>query len=175
MTKNNNKFDNESEADYNHEEDIVLEEHSVNDSLKKLREKLKICISEKQEYLGGWQRTKADFVNFKKGEETRRKDLIKFSKEDFIENILPVLDSLNMALDSDSGNDGMEQIKGQLEGILKKEGVEEMNPMGGDFDPNLHEAIEVVDGREGEVIEVVQKGYSLNGKIIRPARVKVGK
>ena len=148
MTKDNKKFDNESETDYNPEariaksespdisdemfrEDIVLsaeggsafggEESIVLDATKKLREKLKICVSEKQEYLEGWQRTKADFINFKKDEEERRGDLIKFAKGDFIENVLPILDSFNMASNSDSSSGGMEQIKRQLEGVLKKE------------------------------------------------------
>ena len=185
MTKSKKNIDNNDELGYSADEEIVLsaeggsasggEESTALDSLKRLREKLKKCVSEKQQYLDGWQRTKADFINYKKDEGERKGELVKFAKEDFIQRALPVLDSFNMARKSDSWNDGIEQIFKQFLSILKKEGVEEINPKGEDFNPNLHEAVEVVDGPEGKIVEVIQSGYSLNGKIIRPARVKVGK
>jgi molecular chaperone GrpE len=173
MKKDDKNLDMEAESGYNPvemDEDVIIEE-SGGDTLKKLREKLKKCVAEKQEYLDGWQRAKADFINFKKGEEVRVGELMRFAKKDFIVNTLPVLDSLNVA----SGDEDVERILEQFLSILKKEGVEEINPRGVDFDPNLHEAVEMVDGPEGEVVEVSQKGYTLNGKVIRAARVKVGK
>jgi len=194
MTKNQKSLDNDRDADYNSEaevvkssspdisdemfrEEIVLEEFS-GDPLKKLREKMKKCVSEKQEYLDGWQRAKADFINYKKDEGQRKSQIINFAKEDFIQDVLPVLDSFNLAKDGGSWNDGLEQIWKQFLGVLKKEGVKEINPEGEDFDPNLHEAIELVEvnkeGMDNVITEVAQMGYKLNDKLIRPAKVKVG-
>jgi len=174
--KNKKNLDNNQEADYNPDEDVVFEEESSGDQdIKKLREKLKKCVSEKQEYIDGWQRSKADFINYKKGEEERKKEVLKFAKEDFVEDILPVLDSFNMAKESSSWDDGMDAILKQFVSTLEKNGLEEINPLKKEFNPNEHEAVEMVDGKEGIVMEVIQNGYKLNGKIIRPARVRVGK
>jgi molecular chaperone GrpE len=174
MTKDNKKFDSESEADYNPDEEIVMEELSSDNALKKLRENLKKCVSEKQEYIDGWQRTKADFINYKKGQEERKIEILKFAKEDLISDILPILDSFNMAKNTPSWKDGMEQIYSQMISILSKNGLEEIMPLNDEFDPREHEAVEIVEGDEGKVVEVLQSGYKLNGKIIRAARVKIG-
>ncbi|HJN62778.1 MAG TPA: nucleotide exchange factor GrpE [Candidatus Paceibacterota bacterium] len=173
--KSEKKFDESKNSEYNADEEIVVEEFSNNEVLKKLRDKLKKSTSEKQEYLNGWQRTKADFINYKKEEDNRKKEILKFAKEDFIEGILPVLDSFNMARGSVSWKSGLGQIYKQFVSILEKDGLEEVNPLDKDFNPNFHEVIEMTEGEEGKVVEVVAKGYLLNGKIIRPARVKVGK
>jgi molecular chaperone GrpE len=177
MPKRNKKFDKESKDGYNPEEEIVFDkEEGLNPTLKKLREKLKKAVTEKQEYLEGWQRSKADFVNYKKDEEKRRGEIVKLIREDVITEILPILDSFNMAKESPVWGDGIEQIFKQFVSVLKKNGLEEIAPLNEDFDPNLHEAVETVKGKkDGKIIEVLQKGYLLNNKIIRPARVKVSK
>jgi molecular chaperone GrpE len=170
-------IDNNFDEDYILDEATVSEDISDKDSLKKLRDKLKVCVKEKQDYLDGWQRAKADFINYKKEEETRLKDVSRFAKENVILEILPVIDSFAMAEASSSSNDGLSNIFKQFLSILKRNGLEEMDPKGQDFNPSFHEAIEMVSSEkenEGKVVEVVQKGYLLNGKIIRPARVKVG-
>lgn len=173
--KEEKKVDREENEDYNSQEDIVVEEYSDIESIKKLRDKLKACTLEKQEYLNGWQRAKADFINYKKGEEERKTDLRKFLKEDLLLELLPILDSFYLSEGSQSWQDGLEQIFKQLMSVLKKEGLEEINPLNDDFNPNFHEAVEMIQGEDGKVLEVVSKGYMLNNKIIRPARVKVGK
>jgi len=173
--KSEKKFDEETNSEYNADEEIIIEDFSDSNVVKKLRDKLKLSVSEKQEYLDGWQRTKADFINYKKGEEQRKKDTLKFAKEDFIESILPVLDSFNMAKESHIWKDGMDQIYRQLVSILEKNGLEEIDPLNEDFNPSFHEAVLMVQGEEGKIMEVMAKGYLLNGKIIRPAKVKVGK
>lgn len=171
----NKKFDNKSKDGYNSEEEIVFDE-GEGLVLKKLRERLKKAVTEKQEYLDGWQRSKADFVNYKKDEEKRRGEIVKFVREDVITEILPILDSFNMAKESPIWQDGIEQIFKQFISVLKKNGLKEIDPLNEDFDPNFHEAVETVEGEEnGKIVEVLQKGYLLNNKIIRPAKVKVSK
>ena len=125
-----------------------------------------------EEYLNGWKRSQADFINYKKDEIKRFEEILKFGNEVLIREILPVLDSLNLAKEV--------PIKRQLEDILRKNGVEEIVVKIGDqFDPKFHEAIvEVEDNltlKSGQVAEEVEKGYTLHGKLIRPAKIKCQK
>ncbi len=125
-----------------------------------------------EEYLNGWKRSQADFINYKKDEIKRFEEILKFGNEVLIREILPVLDSLNLAKEV--------PIKRQLEDILRKNGVEEIVVKIGDqFDPKFHEAIvEVEDDltlKSGQVAEEVEKGYTLHGKLIRPAKIKCQK
>jgi len=163
------------EDNYDQSDDIVVEELSGEQSLKKLRDRLKKCVEEKQSYLDGWQRSKADFINYRKGEEDRKLLTSRFANESFIESLLPVLDSFTHAKEGGSFDEGMERIFQQMMSILKKNGVQIIDPENEDFNPNYHEAVEMVPGEDGKVVEVLQKGYSLNEKIIRPARVRVGR
>lgn len=167
-------------------DDSVLAEESLQETVKKLREKLNVCTKEKQEYLDGWQRTKADYMNSKKEEESRRKDIVKYAKEDLIGEILPVLESFGMAFANKEQWEkvdknwrvGVEYISSQLKGVLENNGLKEVNPIGLPFDPNRDEALEYVPVEDEvsnhKVIEVVQKGYELHGKLIKAPRVKVG-
>ena len=90
--------------------------------------------------------------------------------------MIPVLDSFNIALSQ--GHKDLEPIYNQLLGVLKSSGLEELDPLGEDFNPRLHEAVSVSsvedESRDGKVIEVFQKGYSFSGKVIRPAKVSTG-
>ncbi|HJL55686.1 MAG TPA: nucleotide exchange factor GrpE, partial [Candidatus Paceibacterota bacterium] len=162
------------------------EEDGAGDVVKKLREKLKKCVEEKQEYLDGWQRSKADFVNVKKKDEELRAGLMSFAKEGIILDILSSVDNFEMAFadkkvwESVDKNwrVGIEYIHSQLLKTLKEHGLEQFDPNGEQFDPNRHDSVEsvVTDKKEEDhkVLEVMQRGYILNGKIIRPAKVKVG-
>jgi len=152
-------------------------------SLKKIREKLKKCTTEKQEYLNGWQRAKADLVNSKKDFEEQKKDFVKFAKGDLIVQIIPVLDSFDMAFKNVKGVPeqwlkGVEYIYNQFMTVLKENGVKQLDPKGEKFDLNKHisvESVKVDDKKQESIIlEVVQKGYELNGKILREAKVKTG-
>lgn len=137
----------------------------------------------KEEYFSGWQREKADFINYKKQEFERLKGTLCIAKESLFEELLPVLDNFQLAEKAISEDDknnksvaGLLMIKKQLEERLKALGLEEIESVGKAFDPNLHEAVEEVEGKEAGIItEEVEKGYSYNGKTIRPAKVKVGK
>ncbi len=136
---------------------------------------------EHEEYLDGWKRAKADLINYKKDEGKRLEAIIKFSQESLLRELVDVLDSFALALHSLESEaqhqKGLLLIKAQLEDTLKKYGLKGVEVVKGErFDPNIHEAIaSVEEGESGAVAEVIEKGYALHGKIIRPARVKVVK
>lgn len=147
------------------QEEPKLEEVEV---VKKELEKTK---EKSEEYLNGWKRERADFLNYKKEEMERIASLVKYANEEIILNLLPILDNLSLA-ESHIKDQGLSQIKKQLEDFLKKEGIEPIETIGKEFDPNTMEAI---DG-DGELVsEELQRGYTLHGKLIRPAKVKISK
>lgn len=151
------------------DEDIV-EESGLSGKLKELREGLKVCQKEKADYLAGWQRTKADFINARKDEEKTRGEFAKFSAERILKEILTVADSLELA----GGELG--PIYAQLREVLKKHGVEPIEAKGKAFDPASHEALERVEvsEKDGMVLEELQKGYMIHDRVLRPSKVKVG-
>ncbi|MCX6718317.1 MAG: nucleotide exchange factor GrpE [Candidatus Staskawiczbacteria bacterium] len=139
-------------------------------------------LGKEEEYLNGWKRERADFLNYKKDEMERIGQLVKYANEEIILNILPILDNLCLAA-SHIKDPGVEQIKKQLEDFLKKEGIEHIEAIGKEFDPNFHEVIEEIGpdeplakkGKPCTIVEEVQRGYTLHGKLIRVAKVKVTK
>ncbi len=153
-------------------------------ALKKLREKLHKCEGEKKEYLDGWQRMRADFANARKDDDTRRGEMIKFASEGLVEDMLPVLDSFSRAFGNKEAwkkvdanwRKGVEYIHAQILSVLESRGLAEIGVVGEKFDPRNHIATEVVvtedTAKEDTVSEVVQKGYRLHSKVIRPAKVK---
>lgn len=167
------------------EEEIVSEENLA-EKVKKLRAELKEAQTEKQKYLDSWQRAQADFINIRKREEENKKEFMKFATEQIIVDFLSVVDSFNMAfankvawekVDKD-WRSGIEYIYSQFLGILKDNGVIEFGAIGEDFDPGRHMALENRKTKEKaddhKVVEVIQKGYILQGKVVRPAKVIVG-
>jgi len=137
---------------------------------------------ERDEYLDGWKRAKADLINYKKDEAKRFETMMKFSQETIIRDLIVVLDSFDLALATlekeDKAEKGIYLIKAQLEDILKQNGLERVIiSVGQLFDPSLQEAIATVnsDKPSGTIVEEVERGYLLHGKLIRPARVKVSK
>lgn len=169
-------------------EEIVIEDEntSLDLNLKKLREKLKKCLAEKDEYLAGWQRAKADFINARKEEEERRAELIKFFGVAIIKDILPVLDSFDVAFKDENWQkldktwqDGIKLLYNQLLDILKKHNVEQIDSEGKKFNPEEHESVGEIDiddkKKDGAVIEEIRRGYKIYDKILRPAQVKIGK
>jgi len=145
--------------------------NSVDDEIKILQEKLSLAEKERDEYLNGWKRAKADFVNAKKEWSEQLSNLSFFVKADFVKTLLPIIDAFEAA---EKQTDGWQEIKSLLERILKKNGFKEIEALNKNFDPAYHEAIEEVEGEEGKIIEIAQKGYLLDDQVIRPARVKVG-
>ena len=154
-------------------------------SLEELKKKLDECQKLKDEYLAGWQRARADFLNYKKEELEKVGELIKFSANGLVLRILLILDNFEIAekklpenLKNDENVKGILQIKNQIKDFLKSQGVEEIKSIGERFDPNFHEVIEEVEVKDkepGMIIEEIQKGYKINGRLLRPAKVKITK
>lgn len=151
--------------------------------IKKLRKKLKKCQQEKQEYLAGWQRSQADFINYKKDWERKLANWQKMTTGELISGLLPVLDSLT-AIDLQKTTDqkiieGIEGIRKQFLEILKKRGLEEIKSVGQVFNPDFHEVVETVKPKKGQkegvIVEEIQRGYKIGDKVIRPAKVKIVK
>ncbi len=168
------------------DEEIIIEESiddgnlSFQNKVKGIEEKLKKCQELKEEYLNGWQRAKADLINARKDDERRNQEFVKFSNFILISDILPILDSLNLALESEKDSKfskGVFLIKMQLEDILGKYGFSLVKSIGEKINLQLHEAVGEVESEkeEGTIVEEVQRGYLLNGRVIRPARVKISK
>ena len=157
------------------DDSVVAEEHA-GDQIQKLKGKLKEAEGKAKAYLDGWQRAQAEFVNIRKRDEEAKMEFFKFSNADFISQLMPVLDSFELSLPH--GNKELEVIYKQLLSILKSNGLEELNPVGMEFNPREHEAVGSIAAENTEddhkILEVVQKGYLLSGRIIRPAKVRIG-
>jgi molecular chaperone GrpE len=157
-----------------------MKEEKTIEEIEKMLEEVE---QKKEEYFLGWQREKADFLNYKKQEFDRLKGTLCIAKESVFEEVIPVLDSFRLAEKAISEEDknnksviGLLMIKKQLEDALKALGLEEIESVGKPFDPSLHEAVEQVEKEEpGMIIEEIEKGYYYNGKVLRPSKVKVGK
>lgn len=137
--------------------------------IKRLREKLKKAVEEKQEYLEGWQRSRADFVNFKREEEKLLDEKEARLKANVVESLLPALDSFEMAL-KHNPSDELKLVHKQLLGSLQTLGVEQFGKVGEEFNPHLHEALAQRGGEE-KITSVERSGYKLGDTIIRPAHV----
>ena len=147
-------------------------------------DELSKCRKEYDEYLDGWKRAKADLINYKKDEAKRFEAIVKFSNEALIKELINVLDSFDLALvaleveEDKKTQKGLYLIRQQLEDILRQNGLERIIvSVGQSFDPALQEAVATIelDKPSGTIIEEVERGYLLNGKLIRTARVKVSK
>jgi len=149
------------------------DDESAKDKLKKLRDELKICKKERDDYLAGWQRAKADFINARRDEEKARAEFVKFAAEQVLKEMLAVADSLELSGGADS-----KPVYNQLMDLLKKEGVGPIEALGKKFTPLEHEAFEekeVSDEKEDNmVVEESQKGYFIHNRVLRPSKVKVG-
>jgi molecular chaperone GrpE len=176
------------------QDDIVFEESTeegmelgANAKVKKLQEKIKLLEKEKTEYLDGWQRARADYANLQKSIEEDKKRLRNIVEEDFIHELLPVVDSFLMAMKNKEAwekvdanwRTGVEYIFGQLMGVLKDRGFENFGSEGETFDPSLHQAVSETETEDEaldhKISSVLQQGYKLGGSILRPARVSVYK
>lgn len=143
--------------------------------------KIKALEAERDDYLNALQRERADFENYKKRNATLAADSFKNGVADTAMAILPVLDNFERALEAECADeafvDGIKMIMRQLQETLKNMGVEEI-PADGQFDPELHNAVmqaEAEDCAPNDIVEVLQKGYSLNDRVLRHTMVKVAK
>ncbi|MDD5524379.1 MAG: nucleotide exchange factor GrpE [Smithella sp.] len=164
-----------------HNEKFVAEDHDkeIEDLRKKIEETEKEAMANFDKYL----RSVAELDNYKKRAIKEKADIIKYGKEELVKDILPFMDSLDRALGHDSGDiqafkDGIALIQDQLLCCLKKHGVERIETAGADFDPNFHEALMQVESDQHEdnkIVNEMEKGYLLNGRLVRPSRVCVCK
>lgn len=172
--------DTETEDLDTEDTDIEGEEELAGLKLKKLKEKLKQSEKDKMTALEDLQRARADFLNARKRLEEERVTDRERAKLQHIEEMLPLCDSFSMALSDPAFQSLPENLKKgvlginmQLESILRGYNVEEVGKIGDKFDPNIHEAL-ADEGGTGNVKDVLQKGYKMKDRVIRPAKVIVG-
>ena len=151
------------------------------ESIESLREALTQERARAEGFLANWQRTQADFINYKRRSEQEREETSNLAKSALILTLLPVLDDLERALASVPPRltkhpwvDGISIINRKFQASLEALGVSTIKALGELFDPNLHEAAMHQKGKEGIVIQELNKGYRFAGKVIRPVRVVVG-
>ncbi len=160
-------------------------EEDLKKTLKKFRADLKQCKAEKEEYLTGWQKERAEFANYRKQEDDRRMMFSESMRERILTRFLTIIDSFNMAFANkeawakvdENWRKGVEYIYTQMNTIFEEYGVKAIGEAGEVFDPNVHQSIDVVETDKKElehtVANVIQKGYKLGERVIRPARVNV--
>lgn len=171
------------------EEIIAAEDHDIEleaaeeqslDKIKRLRDKLKACEADKMSALEDLQRARADFLNSRRRlEEQLERDRERITLR-HIEALLPLADSFDMAFQDPAWQTadpvwkkGIEAIFGQLQAVFRSHSVAVIDPQGAEFDPAEHEAL-ADNGGDHAVSEVLQKGYKMNDRVIRPAKVIVG-
>ncbi len=147
-----------------------------------LKQALAEAQQKAEEYMANWQRSQADFINYKRRTEQERQDFNRFANANLILSLLPVLDDLERALSSTphaksakhSWVEGVRLVEQKFRTTLEAQGLKPIKALGEPFDPNFHEALRQDKGQEGIVIEEFQKGYMMYDRLLRPAKVVVG-
>jgi len=175
---------NEEDIDFEPEDELG-DVGAVKAKLAKVRDELEKVKKERQEYLDGWQRAKADMVNSRQELLHQAKRTGERAVESFVEDLIPALDGFDMAAGSPSWNSvapewrsGVEQIRNQLLDSLARNGVQRFGKAGEQFDHRLYDAVEEtedVPGESGTVFRVLRYGYKMGDRVIRPAQVIVKK
>ncbi|MFW5853052.1 MAG: nucleotide exchange factor GrpE [Patescibacteria group bacterium] len=190
MSKKDKKTNNSTfgDKDIELETDEEFAEIEIKDQtakIKKLKQELKTCLAEKQEFLTGWQRAKADFINLKNDFEKERERAQKLANENILTDLIKLADSFDMALaDTNSWQEtpenwrtGIEQIHKQLLSVFAQYDLHPIEPQPGDTpDHYRHESVGLEDKegiKSGQISLLVKKGYCLSDKVIRPAQVKI--
>jgi molecular chaperone GrpE len=174
----------ESDVDFEPEDDLGSL-GAAKAKMEKLKDELEKAKEERQEYLDGWQRCKADSINAKKEAEARGARTGEALREALVHDIIPALDSFDMAAGSESWAEvgdgfrgGMEAVQSQLLSALKSHGIERYGKVGEIADPALHDVLEEQDsaaGQSHEILRVLRYGYRSGERILRPAQVIVRK
>lgn len=137
-----------------------------------------------EEYLNNWKRSQADFINYKRRQDELFGELVDSANTRLILDILPIYDTFSIAvsqvpkdIEKSEWAKGIIQIKLKLEDLLKKKGLKEIKSIGEKFSADMHDAVEMAESEkpEGEILDEIQKGYKLNGKLIRASKVRVAK
>ena len=160
-------------------EEVCNDTEEVNEAAEEACETAE-ASKEDEELNAKYLRLMADFQNYKRRTEKEKSDIYAYANEKIVGELLNVIDSFERALDHGEADDsfvqGMNNIFKMFKGVLEKSGLEEVDALGVEFDPNFHNAVMTEDSDEyesGFVTAVLQKGYKLNGKVIRPSMVKV--
>lgn len=137
------------------------------------------------EYLNGWKRAKADYLNYKKESEGKMKDMIQFANAKLISEIIPIYENFKLAIrhipEEDKNKDwvmGFSHIKKQFQDFLESLGIKEIKTVGEKFNPEIHEALDSAENDEYDsdiIFEEISAGYTLHDKVLKPAQVKVTK
>ena len=186
--KKSTKIDNNQNLEHNTGDELVLEDDSVSisDKVKKIQKKLKECEKDRQEYLDGWQRARADAVNREKEFISERERAISRVQEGVFTELFPILDSFDMAFSNKESwervdkdwRTGIEQIYSQITRTFEQAGISVIETEG-EFDPNLHEPVKMEEvnkeEEDGHILTTIQKGYQKGDCVLRPARVIIGK
>ncbi len=159
----------------------VEPEVTEKEDVEKLGQALAEEKAKAENYLANWQRAQADFINYKRRSEQEKEEISKFANSVLMLSLLPILDDLERAfvsiphnLDKLSWVDGIRLIGRKLQASLEAQGLSTIKTVGEPFDPKFHEAAMHGKGKEGIVIEELQKGYQLHDRVLRPAMVVVG-
>ena len=136
----------------------------------------------KEELLNNWKKAAADFENFKRRNEESKKEIIEYAKELTVVKLMPSLQNLEQVLKYAPEDEkykswvmGLQATIMQLEKDMEELGLKKVRTTGEEFDPSVHEAVEEVEGEEGKIMKEIQPGFTLNNKVIIPAKVAVGK
>jgi len=168
------------EDDFNKEVAAEEETDDIED-MKSLRKALAQARQEAEKNLESWQRTQADFINYKRRSQKEKEEIGQYSQSLLLCSLLPVLDDLERALGNVPRNmakmpwvEGIKLIEQKFHDILKSQGITPIKAKGKAFDPNLHEAAVSFKGKEGVVVKELLKGYRLGDRVIRHTKVAVG-
>ncbi len=182
MTKK--KDNNENHENTKGEEELSATPETLENTVLDTKQKISELEKQSQEYFEGWQRERADFLNYKKRVEREQLSLKNYTTAEIIKKYLVIIDDMELALKNQPGNseclnwvNGVNLIYQKLISILESEGVVRI-PTDGAFDPNLHEAltqIESDDHESGHVVEVMRNGYRIGDRVLRPSLVIVAR
>jgi len=164
---------------------VEKEAEERRDELEKLRKELEEAKAQAAEYLDGWQRTQAEFSNYKKRQEAERAQVTTLANATLLRKLLPIVDDFERAATTLPDSlmqltwcEGVFLIKHKLDAILESEGVKPIETEGQMFDPRYHEAVTYEEAQghdDGQIIGEVQRGYTLGEWVLRPALVRVAK
>jgi molecular chaperone GrpE len=162
--------------------EVIEEEVGQAEDIETLQQVIAEEKEKAERYLANWQRSQADFDNYKKRSEQEKREFLEFANSALISNLLTVLDDLERAFASvpaelaeSNWTEGIELIYNKFKTVLESQGLTEIEAKGEPFDPRLHEAVMQQAGKEGMVVGEVQKGYKFREKVIRPSLVVVGR
>ena len=186
--KRSSKIDNDNDLGHNITDDIVLEDdsESISGKVKKIQKKLKECEKERQEYLDGWQRARADAVNKEKEAVLERERAVSRAELKAYSELFPVLDSFDMAFSNTElwekvdkeWRVGIEHVYTQAVRIFEAVGILVIST-DGELDTRIHEPVQVkevdIEEDDGRILTVIQKGYIKGEHVLRPAKVIIGK